>query len=272
MSTTKSYAKNSVSKSYCGTWNNYSESELIEFKEWTEQECTYGIIAQEVCPKTGTAHLQWCVTTKKAMRFEAFKKIFPKCHIEVPLHLAKSRNYCKKDGNFWEHDITEQGRRTDIEMAIDTLKKDGMKTCAENHSDVFVKYNKGIKELLCIISEPKEVPEILIILDIRGEFWENEAKDLKDYYIVPPAKNGNLWFDAYCGQNIIIFEDFEGEIDQKYLLQTIGGRCPLVPTKGGQVPKNWSLVIFTSILEPYSWWERFDFIRWKRLKPEIKKL
>lgn len=271
--TTKCLSTNSVSKSYCGTWNNYSESDLEEFKEWTEQECTYGIIAQEICPKTGTPHLQWCITMKNAIRFLAFKTIFPKCHIEVPKHLAKSRNYCKKTGNFWEHDVTEQGRRTDIQLAIDTLKKDGIRACAYEHSDVFVKYNRGIRELQCVTAAASwKTPKIQIYVDRFEMYWENDGKVLEeegDFYMVPPTKGNNLWFDGYGGQKTIVIEDFDGGIDQKYLLQTIAGRCPLAPTKGGQVPKNWELVIFTSIHDPIQWWETFDFDRWKRIKPEI---
>ena len=50
----------------------------------------------------------------------------------------------------------EQGKRTDLAEAIEVGRTEGYREMAIAHPETFVKYHRGLKELLFTIEEPKE--------------------------------------------------------------------------------------------------------------------
>lgn len=90
-----------VSKSWCFTWNNYTQADIASLEK---SEFSYLIYGKEVA-KTGTLHLQGTIVFRTAARISKLKKIYGKVpHWEPCKSLAASINYCKKEGNFKEID------------------------------------------------------------------------------------------------------------------------------------------------------------------------
>lgn len=77
------------------TWNNWTEDNFTELKNFCEIECEDYAINQEVS-ESGTPHLQFCFKFKNARTFISIKNKFPKCHIEKSKNWMKTKKYCSK--------------------------------------------------------------------------------------------------------------------------------------------------------------------------------
>lgn len=110
------------------TWTlpNYTESDEVFLNTLVEDDNTvsYLCYGKEICPTTDTPHLQGYIRFNNAIRFESLKQMFGnKFHIE-PARSGPDKNitYCSKDGSFFEFGKRpEQGKRTDIDRAIDLI-------------------------------------------------------------------------------------------------------------------------------------------------------
>lgn len=86
-------------RTWCYTLNNYAASEERQLQLL---ECKYHVFGREKSA-TGTPHLQGCVTFKSPYRFNRVRRLLGgRAHIEVARDVDAARDYCKKDGNFWE--------------------------------------------------------------------------------------------------------------------------------------------------------------------------
>jgi len=86
------------------TLNNYREEDFNHLDElYRQNHFKYLIYGREVCPTTGTLHLQGFVQLVKKQRFAGVKKILgDKYHIEQAIYPELAAEYCKKDGEFNE--------------------------------------------------------------------------------------------------------------------------------------------------------------------------
>lgn len=88
----------------------------------------WGILGQEVCPKTTKLHQQGYLKTVRALGFQRMLKKLNKlglmCHLEMAYaSLEKNEDYCKKDLDWveWGDKQTYQGKRTDFERIMDRV-------------------------------------------------------------------------------------------------------------------------------------------------------
>lgn len=89
-----------LSTCWCMTLNNYTPEEVDECRKFMEDERVLGfVIGEEVCPTTGTPHLQGYIRLAKNCRLSTLKKHWPRAHFEKRLKSEKAAwDYCKKDG------------------------------------------------------------------------------------------------------------------------------------------------------------------------------
>ena len=268
---------------YCFTWNNYivegvsREERLVG---WLEEFTKYACFGHEIAPTTGTPHLQGYFSLIKKDRTSTLQKKLAKLGIDMALIYAKgnaeqNRAYCSKadPDNFYEHGQikeTGQGKRTDLSKAIDSIKESTLtlETLAENHPEVFIKYNRGIKDFKNILDK-KRLPEErdVTVCAFYGEGGTGKTQyaiDLcrrykKAYYILSSPDSNTVWWDNYDGEEVIIIDDFYGWIKPHELFRICDRYKYKVAFKGGFYHAKWLYVFITSNLEPKKWYKEETF-------------
>lgn len=164
----------------------------------------------------------------------------------------QNRTYCSKSGDFIEFGTPiGQGRRSDLDRVVQMVKSGTgtYQTIAEECPREFIKFHKGIKELLIQIRPPTDrdfKTEVSIFVGEPGSGKSKrayeEAKAFGDVYYKPRGD----WWDGYHQQQSIIIDDFYGWIKYDELLK-ITDRYPYrVPIKGGYEIFNSRRIYITS--------------------------
>lgn len=196
--------KNKPSKSWVYTLNNYTQQDETQLQALA---CSYHRYGREV-GDSGTPHLQGIITFKQATRLTALKKIHNKIHWERCISAEASLNYVTKDQNFWEVDNRKQGKRTDIEEVIETLKKKSVRETALEHPLEYVKFHSGIEKLKSLMSQEKRKtrPEVFWLYGPTGTGKSRHVAE-KEQDLWWSMKDLKVW-EGYENQEATVFDDF----------------------------------------------------------------
>lgn len=242
----------STSRRWCFTLNNYSDDDLSKISTWSS---TYSVFGREIS-STGTPHLQGFVVFPKTQRLSAVKKLHCRCHWEVARGTSQqAADYCKKDGDYVESGTfpASQGRRNDLEAAIETLKADGLAAVANQHTSVFVKYSRGLRDASLFLQAPYNHD------DVRG-YWiwgppgtgkSYAARQISDSLFV---KDQNKWFDGYDGELNILLDDLDTPVLGHHLKIWADRYACKGETKGGTIHLRHQRFIVTSNYPPEHFW------------------
>jgi hypothetical protein len=245
------------SNRYCFTWNNPDDGVIPALEQFHELYCNYMVLGKEV-GDSGTPHLQGFMHLKKRLRITGLRKLGIKCHLEQAKGTSQqAADYCKKEGDFVEFGElrSEQGKRNDIHSAIADLK-DGtpMKTIAEDHSAVFVKFGRGLRDLALTLSSSYDHDSTrgLWIYGPPGTGKSHAARAIDpDAYL----KAQNKWFDGYNGEHTIILDDLDTNVLGHHLKIWSDKYACTGETKGGTTPLQHRLFIITSNYHPDDLWK-----------------
>lgn len=244
---------NPTAKTWCYTLNNYTDEEYVELVN-ANDGVTYHVIGKEV-GEQGTPHLQGCITFQQTKRFNWVKEyISQRAHIEKANSTNHARAYCKKDGDFIVIDNREQGRRTDLDEAIESLEEGGLKRVKEMHPATFVKYPTGFEKLAASKlppRDPNEPPQVYWLWGDTGvgkTRWVYQNWRVDEIYM---ATTEHKWYDGYVQQPVLCLDDFRGS-DMKFnqLLRLCDRYPHQVEFKGGMVHINSGHIIITSNASP----------------------
>lgn len=237
----------SKSKRWCFTLNNYTAQDESLFLEIPAQYVVYG----RESSTTLTPHLQGFITFKTDKRLSGVKKICSRAHWEIAKGTSKqASDYCKKSGDFEERgEVPSQGCRTDLNRAIETLKSHGLKACALEYPEVYVKYSRGLRDLSLVLQTPYEHHEVrgIWIFGPPGtgkSFWARET------YKNPYIKAQNKWFDGYAGEDVILLEDLDTDVLGHYIKIWSDRYSCTGETKGGTVHLSHKTFVVTSNYHP----------------------
>jgi RNA helicase./Putative viral replication protein. len=222
------------------TVNNPEKTET-EFFEYLKSldDLKYFIFQREKGEEKGTEHYQVYIEFTQGKRFDYMKKRFPKAHIEVRQKSKKAcRAYCSKKetriGEVYEYgEFVEVGERSDI-------------------TDMYSMIGRGASDMEIMQAYPSQYFHFYKNVEyIREKLMERDFKvkrrtDLEVTYIYGKTSVGktsfvrdkygdaNVYnmigygeghqrerFDGYCGQDVIIFDEFHSSIKINYMLQYI---------------------------------------------------
>lgn len=214
--------------------------------------------------------------------------ILENCHIERAKGSAKQNHeYCSKKEThihgphtFGRPAKKRQGKRTDLEKVADMLKKGkSIMDINEEHTTTYIKYSKGIKESQsqfmrrkCYKWTPDQRHAELRIHVIWGDAGTGKTRsiyekhDIEDIYVLCRKNNGNLWFDNYEGQSVLLIDEFNGWIPHGMLLQLLDIYPMSVDVKGGTTYNLWKTVYILSNVDPEEWYKNLTSKQCKALK------
>lgn len=143
----------------CFTWFPTTEvsiedvrSRLLDNSYVFVNRLRYLVCQAEMCPTSARIHLQGYFEIRSStVTINMVRDVFPGVHVEKAKGTRnQARDYCMKvdtriEGP-WEFGTftPTQGKRNDLEAAIEVLKSDGMEALIEEHPAVYVKFNRGL--------------------------------------------------------------------------------------------------------------------------------
>lgn len=179
----------------------------------------YMVIGNEICPDTGTPHLQGFVAYKVRTKFNTVKRQMPRAHIEPMAPKStpqKAANYCKKDGNYdeigqlpdWKGGASGGLKKAEnFKKTIEAAKRGDLEEIEELNPVAYVQHYHAYKRIMQDNPQkPKDLEEVC------GEWLWGEPgvgksyrarEENPDHYDKPL----NKWWDGYRGQEAIILDD-----------------------------------------------------------------
>jgi len=270
--------ENKTIRRFIFTWNNYTDDDYTKTCAFITNNCKYGIVGKEHAPTTGIPHLQGFCNLSKPMRFGAIKKCLSNSiHIEKAVGSdEQNQKYCSKAGDFFEEGLPyTQGKRTDLEAVVRDMEQGTVRLedIAAKHPCAFIKYHRGIDQLLKLIHPIKPRDFQTYVYYYWGEPGTGKSRRAKSE---ADAVNSNsiyykprgLWWDGYRQQENVIIDDFYGWIKYDELLK-ICDRYPYkVQVKGGFEEFTSKRIWITSNVDIYSLY-KFEGYNAQALKRRI---
>jgi len=240
---------NPNNRTWVFTYNNYDEAVIDNIKAWKVNRM---IVSKEV-GESGTPHLQGAVTFCTVTSLKTAKVLLPKAHWEVAIVNEGCFNYCAKEGSdvIINIDNTHQGRRSDLECAVEALKKGGIKELVKECPEVFVKYHTGFEKLAGYINKPNK-REKPIVYWYYGKTGTGKTAKVHELEKELWTSNDTLkWFNGYDNEEAVLLDDFRGShCTFDYLLRLLDGYNMKVEIKGGFVNWNPKRIYVTSCKHP----------------------
>jgi len=69
-------------------------------------------------------------------------------------------------------------------------------------------------------------------------------------------KDNSIWFDGYTGQDVLLIDEYEGQLNYTQLLNLLDIYKLRLPVKGGFTFANWTHVYITSNIPITQWYNR----------------
>jgi len=253
-------------KNVCITLNNWTPDEYHKLFDYTGWH--YIIIGKEI-GANGTPHLQAFGQLERKMRFNTFKTtVCPRAHIEVARGAAEqARDYCKKgtqsheewtnlgtqgpnfgaDVQFEERGtLMRQGERSDLSGAVKTLLDSrSLRAVADEHPEVYVRYNRGLQALQ-LISNVGYEHNVCRGIWIHGPPGSGKSHAVRTMFPNAYIKPQNKWWDGYDGQEVVLLDDMDTE-RLGHLLKIWADKYKCTgETKGSTVELSYKKFIVTS--------------------------
>lgn len=199
-------------RNWCGTLNNYSDTEYASLKG---ANCRYSIIGKEI-GEQGTPHLQFFLYFKEGKSLKQVKEISPRAHWEQAKgSVAQNITYCSKDGNFEETgdkpisqaEKGELGKRAYEEAW--KLAKEGK----IEEIDAGIRIN-SYNTLNKIAHDYAPRPESIAVLEHEwrwGPTGTGKSRPIQEgqYGAFYSKAANNKWWDGYKGEEVVLIDDFD---------------------------------------------------------------
>lgn len=251
-------------KNWCFTLNNYTAQDVEALAqkgtESLESRSIFYLVFGREVGEGGTPHLQGFVafTKRKTLAYVRNYTLL-KSHCEPAKGTpAQATTYCKKDGDYQEFGVCPggAGRRNDLAKLYELIRGGAdARTIADQFPSQYIRYRRSILD--CIAEQAIErnwESDVRVLWGRTGTGKTRKVFDThesKDIYVHP----GDSWFNGYEGQEVALFDDYNGsEFKLSYLLKLLDRYKMKVPVKGGYVQWIPKIIYITSNKDPQQWY------------------
>lgn len=244
-------------RNVCFTLNNYGEGEVDRLFRCISY--SYMVIGREV-GKSGTKHLQGYVEFQQKPNFLTVKAHLGKAHFE-PRYATSTQaaQYCMKDGDYQEDGvISHAGRRKDLELVYHMVKEGKSDIqIGEAFPGTYMRFYKAIDRVRFNYAQTNNKFEEVEVHVRWGAAGTGKTRYVVDTHPGHFRLNYDkeLWFDGYTNQEVILIDDFYGNIGYGAFLQLTDGYKYSLPIKGAFTWKQWKKVYITSNKHPREWFK-----------------
>lgn len=259
------------SRAWCFTVNNPTPSERLGFPDGLPNSISYFVFQVERGEAEQTEHLQGFVYFANPISMNAIKaitrqtaeggtvKFFERAHLEPAHNVSASIAYCKKEesrvalGQELGQAPVGKGHRTDLDVAVKTILTNGSVRSVE--PDVMVKYMGNLLKIAsyapCLMRPDLQVFTLIGPTGIGKSFSVHE---LYPNLYSPFYGNCGFWFDGYDGEQVILIDEFRGQVPLQRMLQILDIYPLRVECKGTSLPARFRMIFLTSNTQPDDWY------------------
>jgi hypothetical protein len=234
------------------------------------------MIGEHVGQQTGYRHLHIALCVKYAVTMSFFKKLMKDIPHWNSMHCEKIRansvsevfNYLNKDGKcFSVGDVSfGQGNRFDLKQMCDSIKEKGLKKTIDLMPDKFILYNRGMIAYAnhCSRNQMRLDQVCVFLYGPTGCGKTRSMYDMGqplDETFKPIILKDKLWFDGYCQEFMMLFDDMHiNSINPTFLLQLFDVYPMRVEVKGCSVNLQSKIMAVTSNESFEQWIENLPVV------------
>nr|WPR18788.1 MAG: hypothetical protein [Crogonang virus 131] len=248
-------------RNFTFTFHNYPDTVLVD-----TIECRYVIYGKEVCPKTGTPHLQGFIQFQVQRSLKSAFKALPGCHVEVARTTVAASVYCKKEGCFVERGIPPVSKEAQgvleknrWKRILTAAEEGNVAWLREEEPQVYLLHDRAIERAY---KRARPCPQTLEgqtkhcwYYGPPGTGKSRKARDEHpNAYIKDPKSH---WWDGYNNESTVIIDDFDKyQVSQGGDMKRWLDRYPFqAQHKGGSQLIRPESIIVTSNYHPEDIWE-----------------
>lgn len=204
----------------------------------------YLMVGKETCPTTGKMHGQGYVYFRNARACKMktlADELGGKCHVEpCKGNVKHNTDYCSKEGDFREWgQRPKQGKRVDLEAAADAVRNGkSVDDVAMEEPMVFHQYGRTLSRIEDIALRKRFRSQMTKGLWLWGgtnvgkSHAAHEGFDPLTHYVKTLE---DQWWDGYTGQEIVILNEFRGQLKFSELLDLVD-KWPKTVKRRGREP------------------------------------
>ncbi len=245
---------------WCFTLNNPEQGEI----DFQHENHDYMIAGTEVCPQTGTPHIQGYIVFKIRTRLTGVKKWLPRAHFEMMEGTSQqSILYCKKDGDFREFGMTPVPQKQ-INREVMQARWDNAYVHAKVGNFDTIPKPMLIRNYHAFKRIHQDNPPAVDNLDQTDNYWivaptgYGKSTYAREKYFPFYDKPPNKWWVGYEDQPNIILDDFGPKQCQHlgWYMKRWADKFPFpAETKGGGKTLRPQRIIVTSQYHIGECWE-----------------
>lgn len=201
---------NKKARGWVFTLNNYDEQDVerLDTLLTSQSNVKYIVFGKEV-GEQGTPHLQGYVHFKEACRHASVVRITGAGYCAIREgSLEQAVDYCKKEGNFYEHgELRIRAKENKWSDIIDLAKDGKLDVIEEEYPLIYLMHKPKLESLMSPNLEP-----IQDDLSNHFEWWygptgTGKSRNLWNLYPEHYDKQINKWWDGYLYQEVVAIEE-----------------------------------------------------------------